>query len=55
MPPLQSYKRRCVACQHFPDDQNLRLQTGAGENDIVHLVSGLDRADGERQEEVFSR
>ena len=50
MPPLQSYKRRCVACQHFPDDQTLRLQAGAGE-DIIHLPSGLDRVDCERQEE----
>ena len=51
MPPLQSYKRRRVACQHFPDDQTLRLQTGAGEDDIIHLPSGLDRVDCERQEE----
>ena len=42
MPPSQSYKRRCVACQHFPDHQTLRLQTGAGE-DIINLPSGLDR------------
>ena len=42
MPPLQSYKRRRVACQHFPDDQTLRLQTGAGEDDIIYLPSGLD-------------
>ena len=51
MPPSQSYKRRRVACQHFPDDQTLRLQTGAGEDDIIHLPSGLDHADCERQEE----
>ena len=51
MPPLQSYKRRRVACQHFPDNQTLRLQTGAGENGIIHLPSGLDRVDCERQEE----
>ena len=50
-PPLQSYKRRYVACQHFPDDQTLRLQTGAGEDDIIHLPSGLDRVDCERQDE----
>ena len=43
-------KRRRVACQHFPDDQTLRLQTGAGE-DIIHLPSGLDRVDCERQAE----
>ena len=29
----------------------LRLQTGAGEDDIIHLPSGLDRVDCERQEE----
>ena len=40
-----------MACQHFPDDQTLRLQTGAGEDDIIHLLSGLDRVDCERQEE----
>ena len=51
MPPLQSHKRRRVACQHFPDDQTLRLQTEAGEDDIIHLPSGLDRVDCERQEE----
>ena len=51
IPPSQSYKRRRVACQHFPDDQTLRLQTGAGEEDVIHLPSGLDRADCERQEE----
>ena len=49
-PPSQSYERRCVACQHFPDDQTLRLQTGAGE-DVILLPSGLDRVDCERQEE----
>ena len=38
-------------CQHFPDDQSLRLQTEAGEDDIIHLPSGLDRVDYERQEE----
>ena len=27
-----TYKRRRVACKHFPDDQTLRLQTGAGED-----------------------
>ena len=51
MPSLQSYKRRRVACQHFPDDQTLRLQTGAGEDDTIHLPSGLDRVDCERLEE----
>ena len=40
-----------MACQHFPDDQTLRLQTGAGEDDIIHLPSGLDCVDCERQEE----
>ena len=51
MPPSQCYKRRCVACQHSPDDQTLRLQTGAGEDDFIHLRSGYDRVDCERQEE----
>ena len=40
-----------MACQHFPDDQTLQLQTGAGEDDIIHLPSGLDRVDCKRQEE----
>ena len=51
MPPSQSYKRRCMPCQHSPDDQTLRLQVGAGEDDVIHLPSGLDRVDCERQEE----
>ena len=51
MPPSQSHKRRCVACQHSSDDQTLRLQAGAGEDDVSHLPSGLDHADCERQEE----
>ena len=44
VPPSQSYKRRCVACQHSPDDQTLRLQAGAGE-DVIRLPSGLDRVE----------
>ena len=40
-----------MAYQRFPDDQTLRLQTGAGEDDIIYLPSGLDRVDCERQEE----
>ena len=51
MPPSQSYKRRRVACQHSPDDQTRRLQTGAGEDDVIHLPSGLDRVDCEHLEE----
>ena len=51
MPPLQSYKRRRVAWQHFPDNQTLRLQTGAGEDDIIDLPSSLDWVDCKRQEE----
>ena len=51
MPPLRSHKRRRVACQHFPDDQTLRLQAGAGEDNVIHLPSGLDRVDCKRQEE----
>ena len=38
-----------MACQHSPDDQTLRLQTG--EDDVIHLLSGLDHADSERHEE----
>ena len=30
------------ACQHFPDDQTLRLQTGIGDDDFIHLLSGPD-------------
>ena len=44
-----------MACQHFPDDQTLRLQAGAGEDDVIHLPSGLDRVDCERQEEEEER
>ena len=51
MPPSQSYKRRRVACQHSPDDQTLRPQAGAGEDDVIHLPSSLDRVVCERQEE----
>ena len=49
--PCSSLIARTVACQHFPDDQTLRLQAGAGEDDVIHLPSGLDRVDCERQEE----
>ena len=38
---LQRCKRRCMACQHFPDNQTLQLQAGAGE-DVIHLLNGLD-------------
>ena len=51
MPPSQSYKRRCVACQHSPDDRTLRLQAEAGEDDVIRLPSSRDRVDCERQEE----
>ena len=44
-----------MACQHFPYDQTLRLQTGTGEDDIIHLPSGLDRVDCERKEEEEDR
>ena len=46
------YKRRCVACQHSPDNQTLWLQAGAGEDDVIHLPSGLDRVNCERQEDL---
>ena len=48
--PLHKATRE-VTCQPSPDDQTLRLQTGAGEDDIIHLPSGLDRVDCKRQEE----
>ena len=48
----QGFKRRCVACQHSPDDQTLRLQAEAGEDDVIHLPSGLDLVDCKRQEEA---
>ena len=51
MPPSQSYKRRCVACQHFPEDQTLQLQAEAGENNVIHLPSGLDHIACEQEEE----
>ena len=44
-------QEKTVACQHFPDDQTLRLQAGAGEDDVIHLPSGPDRVDCDRQEE----
>ena len=40
-----------MSCQHSPDDQTLRLQAGAGENDSIHLPSGPDRVACGRQEE----
>ena len=51
MPPSHNYKRRYVVCQHSPDDQTLQLQAGAGEDDAIHLPSGLNRVDCLRQEE----
>ena len=51
MPPSQSYKRGRVACQHSPDDQTLRLLARAGEDDVIYLLSGLDRVDCKHQEE----
>ena len=40
-----------MACQHSPDDQTPQLQAGAGEDDAIHLPSGLNRVDCLRQEE----
>ena len=40
-----------MACQYSPDDQTVRLQTGAGEDDFISLPSGPDRVACERQEE----
>ena len=51
MPPSQSYKRRYVACQHFPDDQTAWLQAGAGEDDFIHLLRGPDHVACDRQKE----
>ena len=51
MPPLQSYKRRCVACEHSPVDQTLWLQAGAGEGDFIYPPSSPDHVACERQEE----
>ena len=39
-----------MACQNFPDDQTLRLQAGAAENDFIHLLSGPGRVACEHQE-----
>ena len=50
-PPSQSYKRRCVACQHSSDDQPLLLQAGAGEDAFIHLPNGPYRILCKRQEE----
>ena len=44
-----------MACQHFPDNQTLRLQAGAGDDDVIHLPSGLDRVACKRQEEDEDR
>ena len=55
MPPSQSYKRRCVACQHSPVDQTVRLQAGAREDDLIHLPSGPDCVAWEHQEEEEER
>ena len=40
-----------MAYQHSPEDQTLRLQAEAGEDDVIHLPSGLERVHCERQEE----
>ena len=40
-----------MACQHSPDDQTLRLQARAGEDEIIHLPSGPDRVACESQGE----
>ena len=49
--PPQSYKRRCMACRHFSDDQTLRLQAGARKDDFIHLPRDPYRVACERQEE----
>ena len=47
MPPSQSYKRRCVACQHSSDDQTLQVE----EDNFIYLQCGPDRVACEYQEE----
>ena len=37
--------------EHSPDDQTQLQQAGTGEEDFIHLPSGLDRVACERQEE----
>ena len=39
--PAQSHQSRCVACQHFLDDQTLRLQAGAGEDRYIYHLADL--------------
>ena len=48
MPPSQRFKR-CVACQHFLDAQTLRLQAGAGEDDVIDLPSSLELANAKKK------
>ena len=40
-----------MACQHSPDDQTLRLQAEAGEDDVIHLPSGSDCVACKHQDE----
>ena len=40
-----------MACQHFPDVQTLQLQAGAGEDNVIRLLSGLDRVACEGRED----
>ena len=50
--PLHNVTREDVWTVSNPrDDQTLRLQAGAGEDDFIHLPSGLDRVAYKRQKE----
>ena len=51
MSSSSSFKKRCVAGQHYTDNQTLQLQAGAGQDDFIYLPSSSDRAACERQEE----
>ena len=43
-------KKKKIKKHHHLDDQTLRLQAGAGEDDFIHLQSGPARVACERQE-----
>ena len=49
--PFTKLQEKMCGLSTLPDDQALRLQAGAGEDDVIHLLSSLDHVDCERQEE----
>ena len=51
MPSSQSYKRRCVACQHSLDNQTLPMQARAGEENFIHILRNPDCVTCKHQEE----